>query len=303
MARRLDPRYHIPAKVEKHDLEVALGLSGITVQHLQDSPDPERGYPELTLPPGVRLTCYQGLHRVRAAAEVRPELFEQLEVIVTEKLDNKPSEGATESPSPPDNGGNYSSLARPGSEVKGTQSLRVLSECVTFALSIFQSYEHAIPEAVKLLPLIRSILRRQAKAQEPAHKVSPDVKNRTAFNEFIAVQVNTVKLFSYLLRQSPELAESQQFEDCQGTRPETFKELIFAVRWMINDNFSKLVFVKIHDFLDESVLENQFREISPKEFIMVLEALERERSIAPGCVLGVKSTGSLIQGRQRTGPV
>ena len=70
--RGLNPRYHIPAKIDKDHLDAALTLSGLTIQELKASPDPEKGYPELRFPPSFRLKCFAGLHRAKAAAEVLP---------------------------------------------------------------------------------------------------------------------------------------------------------------------------------------------------------------------------------------
>jgi hypothetical protein len=70
--RGLNPRYRIPAKIDKHQLDAALALSGLTFQKLKEAPDRIRGYPELKFPAGFRLKCCQGLHRSRAAARVLP---------------------------------------------------------------------------------------------------------------------------------------------------------------------------------------------------------------------------------------
>ncbi|KAK3305097.1 uncharacterized protein B0T15DRAFT_554948 [Chaetomium strumarium] len=70
--RGLNPRYRIPAKIDKHQLDAALALSGLTFQKLKEAPDRIRGYPELKFPAGFRLKCCQGLHRSRAAARILP---------------------------------------------------------------------------------------------------------------------------------------------------------------------------------------------------------------------------------------
>jgi len=70
--RNLNPRYHIPAKVDKHKLDAALALSKLTFQQLRAGPDPEYGYPVLKFPPGFRLECRHGIHRAKAATRVLP---------------------------------------------------------------------------------------------------------------------------------------------------------------------------------------------------------------------------------------
>ncbi|KAH8889951.1 hypothetical protein GQ53DRAFT_868298 [Thozetella sp. PMI_491] len=231
-------------------------------------------------------------------------LFERFEGIVTEQLDNSPADAA-ESLSTLESAettiGNSSSLAHPGLvaiALKGTQSLKVLSECATFALSIFQVYEHSIPKADKLFPLIISVLSRQAKAQEQAHKdaaanetiftgVSPDVKNRVAFGEFIDVQVKTTSLLAYLLKELPKLDASGQFEnflpdlfirllkDCPGERPGTRRELINTIRSIIHYNS---FLPNLHDLLDERVLVGDglttYETLRPLAYSMLADLIQ-----------------------------
>ncbi|KAB5549386.1 hypothetical protein GE09DRAFT_966245, partial [Coniochaeta sp. 2T2.1] len=68
--RGLNPRYHIPAKIDGQHLDAALELSGLTADNLKASPHPRHGYPELRFPTGFRLQCCQGLHRAKAATKV-----------------------------------------------------------------------------------------------------------------------------------------------------------------------------------------------------------------------------------------
>ncbi|KAB8218281.1 hypothetical protein BDV33DRAFT_175639 [Aspergillus novoparasiticus] len=61
-----DLQNRIPAVVDEATLGEALNASGLTrVALLSPGPD----YPRLDLPPGVRLECLRGQHRVQAAKE------------------------------------------------------------------------------------------------------------------------------------------------------------------------------------------------------------------------------------------
>jgi hypothetical protein len=61
-----DFQNHIPAVIDEATLSEALSGSGLSRQALV-SPGPD--YPRLDFPPGVRLECLRGQHRVKAAGE------------------------------------------------------------------------------------------------------------------------------------------------------------------------------------------------------------------------------------------
>ncbi|KAK6833917.1 FAT domain-containing protein [Apiospora arundinis] len=223
------------------------------------------------------------------------ELFEQMERVVREQLDSTavPS-NATGAPSTPGSTQTNFQSPRPGSPVasvtdlgqdlqqqsrpllKGMQSFKVLSECPIIVVSVFQTYRNIIPANVKLfVPLIKSVLCLQAKAQEQAHAeakakgqtfagVSPNIKNRAAFGEFITAQVKTMSFLAYLLRQySSQLTDFlptlpdivvRLLQDCPREKSASRKELLVAIRHIINFNFRKIFLSKIDELLEEKTL-------------------------------------------------
>jgi len=68
--RRLDLRNHIPAVISQARLEAAIVASGTSAARLLE--DARDSYPELDFPPGYRLECLHGRHRILAAAQVLP---------------------------------------------------------------------------------------------------------------------------------------------------------------------------------------------------------------------------------------
>ncbi|KAH7108729.1 hypothetical protein B0J11DRAFT_241648 [Dendryphion nanum] len=68
--RRLDLRNHVPAIISQSQLEAAITASQISAERLLE--DARNGYPELDFPPGYRLECLHGRHRILAAAQVLP---------------------------------------------------------------------------------------------------------------------------------------------------------------------------------------------------------------------------------------
>ncbi|KAF7880607.1 uncharacterized protein EAF02_007453 [Botrytis sinoallii] len=143
------------------------------------------------------------------------DLFDQMDSVVRDQLDNVAT-GSNPSgvPSTPGSSQTFQNSPRPGSPVttgdigqdpqqqtrkllKGMQSFKVLAECPIIVVSIFQVYRNSVPQNVKLfIPLIKSVLLLQAKPQEQAHieaakrgtiftGVSPDIKNRAAFDQLL----------------------------------------------------------------------------------------------------------------------
>ncbi|KAJ3577545.1 hypothetical protein NPX13_g3024 [Xylaria arbuscula] len=223
------------------------------------------------------------------------ELFEQMEKVVREQLDNTAIPiNATGQPSTPGSTQTNFQSPRPGSPVasvtdlgqdlqqqsrpllKGMQSFKVLSECPIIVVSVFQTYRSIIQQNVKaFVPLIKSVLCLQAKAQEQAHAearakktiftgVSPSIRNRAAFGEFITAQVKTMSFLAYLLRQySSQLADFlptlpdivvRLLKDCPREKSAARKELLVAIRHIINFNFRKIFLPKIDELLDEKTL-------------------------------------------------
>ncbi|TVY21135.1 Transcription-associated protein 1 [Lachnellula arida] len=218
------------------------------------------------------------------------DLFDQMESVVRDQLDN-PTSGV---PSTPGSSQTYQNSPRPGSPVasvaelgadpqqqtrpllKGMQSFKVLAECPIIVVSIFQVYRNTVGPNVKLfVPLIKSVLLLQAKPQEQAHidaaakgtiftGVSPSIRNRAAFGEFITAQVKTMSFLAYLLRvYSQQLTDFlptlpnivvRLLKDCPREKSGARKELLVAIRHIINFNFRKIFVSKIDELLDERTL-------------------------------------------------
>ena len=222
------------------------------------------------------------------------DLFEQMESVVHDQLDN-PEPGAHGAVvSTPGNSQAFQNSPRPGSPVasvsdfgadpqqqtrpllKGMASFKVLAECPIIVVSIFQVYRNSVSANVKIfVPLIKTVLLLQAKPQEQAHKdaeakgtihtgVSPNIRDRAAFGEFITAQVKTMSFLAYLLRVYaqqltdflPTLPDIvvRLLKDCPRERSAARKELLVAIRHIINFNFRKIFLKKIDELLDERTL-------------------------------------------------
>ncbi|PNY27116.1 Transcription-associated protein 1 [Tolypocladium capitatum] len=257
------------------------------------------------------------------------ELFEQMEKVVREQLDNAPSMTASQTGAPSTPGSSQTNFQspRPGSPVasvsdlgadpqqqqnrpllKGMQSFKVLSECPIIVVSIFQIHRGTVSQNVKaFVPLIKAVLLLQASAQKQAHAdaaakgqihtgVSPAIKNRAAFGEFITAQVKTMSFLAYLLRQySSQLQDFlptlpdvvvRLLKDCPREKSGTRKELLIAIRHIINYNFRKIFLPKIDELLDEQTLTGDgltvYETMRPLAYSMLADLIHHVRdSLSP----------------------
>ncbi|KAI9760646.1 MAG: anaphase promoting complex subunit cdc16 [Chaenotheca gracillima] len=230
--------------------------------------------------------------KVQLFLDLIQEMFQSMEQAVRDTIDNPAQSSQPVVPSTPGNSTNFQS-PRPGSPMatvselgmeqqttrslpKGMQSFKVISECPIIVVSLFQAHRTIVPKNVRaFIPLIKAVLLLQAKPQERAHAeakaqgtkfygVSPQIKNRAAFGEFITAQVKMMSFLAYLLRvysrdlqdfllQLPEIVV-RLLKDCPRERSGARKELMVAIRHIINFNFRKIFLRKIDDLLDERTL-------------------------------------------------
>jgi transformation/transcription domain-associated protein len=233
--------------------------------------------------------------RVQQFLSLIQEMFDLMPSMVRDQLDN-PSPGQSQAviPSTPGSTQTNFQSPRPGSPVasvpdlggdpaqqtrsllKGMQSFKVLSECPIIVVSIFQTYRNSVGANVKrFVPLIKVVLMLQAKPQEQEHDeakakgqiftgVSPNIRNRAAFGEFITAQVKMMSFLAYLLRvYSGQLTEFlpalphivvRLLKDCPREKSAARKELLVAIRHIINFNFRKMFLTVIDEMLDEKTL-------------------------------------------------
>jgi transformation/transcription domain-associated protein len=227
---------------------------------------------------------------VATAPKVQPfldliqEMFQMMQQVVSDTFDNPTNPGSQNQPSQsPRPGSPTTTVSEPGAEkkdppllAKGMQSFKVLAECPIIVVSIFQAHRTSVSANVKrFVPLIKGILLLQAKPQERAHEeaaathtvftgVCKEIKNRAAFGEFITAQVKTMSFLAYLLRvYAQQLADFlpslpgvvvRLLKDCPREKSSARKELLVAIRHIINFNYRKIFLPKIDELLDERTL-------------------------------------------------
>ena len=229
--------------------------------------------------------------RVQPFLSIIQEMFQATEQAVGDTFDN-PSQGlstalpstpsATNFASPRPNSPAASSMEiigeqnQPRQLLKGMQSFKVLAECPIIVVSLFQVHRTCVAKNVRaFVPLIKNVLLLQAKPQERAFREAKaqgklligackDIKNRAAFGDFITAQVKTLSFLAYLLRfYAEELKDFLSFlpdivvrllRDCPREKYSARKELLVAIRHIVNFNFRKIFRPKIDELLDERTL-------------------------------------------------
>ncbi|KAI9798642.1 MAG: hypothetical protein M1833_004631 [Piccolia ochrophora] len=260
-------------------------------------------------------------NKVQPFLDLIQEMFQMMEQAVKDTFgkDTGPQGSAAVVPSTPGNAANFQS-PRPGSPLasvsdlgmeqqtsrqllKGMQSFKVLAECPIIVVSLLQAHRNVVHKNVKtFVPAIKNVLLLQAKPQEQAHLeakregriftgVSPYIKNRAAFGEFITAQVKTMSFLAYLLRAyASQLTDFlptlpgivvRLLRDCPREKSSARKELLVAIRHIINFNFRRVFLNQIDELLDERTLIGDgltvYETMRPLAFSMLADLIHHVR--------------------------
>lgn len=263
--------------------------------------------------------------RVQPFLDLVLELFETMEQTVADTFDTPPQSSGQGMPSTPGNT-QYSQSPRPGSPVattgglatddqqqtrqllKGTQSFKLVAECPIIVVSLFQAHRNLVQTNVKtFVPRIKAMLLLQAKPQERAHAeaaaqgkiftgVAKDIRNRAAFGELITAQVKAMSFLAYLLRVYQALLSDflpslpdvvvRLLQDCPREKSGARKELLVAIRHIINYNFRTIFLDKLDELLDERTLIGDgltvHETLRPLAFTMLADLIHHVRdSLTP----------------------
>ncbi|KAI1932935.1 transcription-associated protein 1 [Ophidiomyces ophidiicola] len=258
--------------------------------------------------------------RVQPFLELIRDMFEGMPQVVKDTFD-MPTQSSTPGmmPSTPSGAQNFQS-PRPSSPatsvsdlvpdqqgnqqlLKGMQSFKVLAECPIIVVSIFQVHRSLVAQNVKIfVPLIKGILLLQAKPQERAHTeasaqgkiftgICKEIKNRAAFGEFITAQVKTMSFLAYLLRVYANHLQDflpslpgvvvRLLQDCPREKSSARKELLVAIRHIINFNYRKIFLKKLDELLDERTLIGDgltvYEALRPLAYSMLADLIHHVR--------------------------
>lgn len=213
------------------------------------------------------------------------ELYKNIPQVVKEtfSLNAVPSAGNTpiasfQSPRPlsPSIGADFVNETSNKPLQKCLYSFKVLTECPIIVVLLYSTHVDLVKKSLsQFLPCITEVLKLQAPPQENAHKaaaarneyytsISPQIKNRAAYGDFITAQVKTMSFIAYTLRHyssalRPYLQLVPDFvvrllQDCPCELFPARKELLVVTRHILSVDLRNAFISKIDVLLDEEVL-------------------------------------------------
>ncbi|KAK9477125.1 hypothetical protein V1514DRAFT_353659 [Lipomyces japonicus] len=269
-----------------------------------------------------------GLHRsykTVLSAQVQPfldlviEMYKNMPVVVKETFDlhstsvpqqnlsvGTPGNHTFQSPRPmspslaTDIGGEAPAKTLP----RGLFSFRVLTECPIIVVLLFSTHKQSVNDNLStFVPLIIEMLSLQAVPQAEAHtaaaskgeiytSVSPAIKNRIAFGEFITAQVKTMSFLAYILRGFAAALKKYHtlipefvvrlLKDCPRELAASRKELLVATRHILSTDFRIIFISKVDLLLNEKVLIGDgltvHETLRPLAYSMVADLLHHIRA-------------------------
>ncbi|SCU81956.1 LANO_0B04676g1_1 [Lachancea nothofagi CBS 11611] len=157
-------------------------------------------------------------------------------------------------------------------------SFKVLSECPITMVTLYSSYKQLTTASLpQFMPLIIELLTMEADAQKRTREeaesrgdrwinVSPEIKNRVAYCDFILSQIKATSFLAYVFIRGYAAEYLQNYvgfvpdlilrllQDCPAELSAARKELLHATRHILSTNYKKLFLSKINLLFDERVL-------------------------------------------------
>ncbi|CCF58558.1 hypothetical protein KAFR_0E04070 [Kazachstania africana CBS 2517] len=159
-----------------------------------------------------------------------------------------------------------------------TCSFKVLSECPITMVTLYSSYKHLTSSSLlEFTPLVMDLLKIEAEQQKNARMqaeregrkftdISPDIKNRSVYCEFILAQIKATSFLAYVfirgyaqeyLKSNAEMVPAliiRLLQDCPSELSSARKELLHATRHILSTNYKTLFLPKLNYLFDENVL-------------------------------------------------
>lgn len=237
------------------------------------------------------LTSFHRAYKAHVQEQVEPfldlviEIYKNIPQVVrdTFALNAVQSSGNTpvttfHSPRPlsPSMGGDFSNEHSSKPLQRCLYSFKVLTECPIIVVLLYSTHKQVVRTSLTaLVPHIIEMLELQAPPQANAHaaaasrgeihtSISPQIKNRAAYGEFIIAQVKTMSFLAYALRSfslvlKPYHSRIPEFvvrllQDCPCELSAARKELLVATRHILSTDFRTIFIPKVDILLNERVL-------------------------------------------------
>lgn len=157
-------------------------------------------------------------------------------------------------------------------------SFKILSECPITMVTLYSSYKQLTGTSLpQFTPLVMDLLNMQVSQQQRAREeaeargerftsVSPEIKKRGAYCEFILAQIKATSFLAYVFIRGyasdflqncvgfiPDLI-IRLLQDCPSELSSARKELLHATRHILSTNYKRLFLPKLDYLFDEKVL-------------------------------------------------
>ncbi|KAJ3100237.1 hypothetical protein HDU97_002421, partial [Phlyctochytrium planicorne] len=214
---------------------------------------------------------------VQPFLDIVKEMYGNMEKAVEDTFNNPTASATSTTPVSPAVDSNSDESQRP--LAPSLFSFKVLTECpiiIALLFSLFKNTNRLVNGNVpQFVPLILSVLTLQPEAQKKAHQeakengtifcgVSSEIKNRTAYSEFKALQVKTVSFVAYILRMFQTTLRPHEetiadaiveiMKDCPPEAAATRKEILVATRHIWFSEFRAGFTKHIDTLINEDVL-------------------------------------------------
>lgn len=237
------------------------------------------------------LTSFHRSYKTHIQDQVEPflnlviEIYKNIPQVVRETfaINAVPSSGNTpvttfHSPRPlsPSMGADFSNEHASKPLQRCLYSFKVLTECPIIVVLLYSTHKHLVRTSLAtFIPHIIEMLKLQAPPQANAHaaaasrgeihtSISPQIKNRAAYGEFITAQVKSMSFLAYALRSFSSALKQYHslipdfvvrlLQDCPCELSAARKELLVATRHILSTDFRTIFIPKVDILLNERVL-------------------------------------------------
>lgn len=227
--------------------------------------------------------AYKGLlvEQVQPFLDIVITIFKNIPRMVDELFNNQPGGQSpmTYAGSPPGSVG----VETPGEGAnssapmfKATASFKVLTECPIIIVLLYSTHKQIASKSLpEFVPYIIDILSIEVKPQAKEHEaaalkgdiftgVSPAIRHRAAYNDFIVSQIKVMSFLAYALRAFSGLLQKyynlvpnfvvRLLKDCPPELSSARKELLVSMRHILATDFRTFFISKVDVLLEERVL-------------------------------------------------
>lgn len=202
--------------------------------------------------------------------EVAYRLLSSLPQVLKEHFDDSSLATAQPTGEQPSQAPSHAPEVVSKSLLKSSSSFKVLNELPVYLIMFIQAHKRFANDGInRFIPLIFQVLTSQVQAQlaEIAKNinfigVSPAIRNRSLYVEFIMLQVKALSFLAYVARVYPALIRPHQslipgcviqlYRNCPPESVFIRKELLVSTRHLFTNDFQKLFVPFVEGFLNES---------------------------------------------------